>query len=203
MQARVWFCKGGIAAILALLLTYFILEPVPTALSYGALLGWTGMIGVLVILVQGYRKMDTQLTVSDAASKIAGYELGLSRWGGMHTALSIAVTVLIAAHAIIFLPSLWEVSLAIWLGAAGFVVLLILNGSGLLTESKRKSRKFGSLKRLHVVLMLVVLAVSILHIELIVGPMFVRSIVGGAIITLVVLFVVFVSVPIQLPGTPR
>jgi hypothetical protein len=199
MQAQIWFFKGGVAALLALVLTYFILEPAPTALSYGSLLGWSGMIGVLALLVQGFRKIENQPKSSHNDAKVARYELGLTRWGGIHTALSIAVTVLIAVHAAFFFSSLWGVSLAIWLGVAGFIVLLVLNASGILTESRRKSQKFGSLKRLHVILMLLVLALSILHVELVVGPMFLRSILGGTIIALVVLFVVLVSVPITLP----
>jgi len=201
MQAQVWFFKGGLAALLALLLTYFILKPAPTALSYGSLLGWSGMIGVVAVLVQGFRKMERHPKSPHNAADFAHYELGLSRWGGIHTALSIAVTVLIAVHAAFFFSSLWEVSLAIWLGATGFIVLLVLNASGILTESRRKSRKFGSLKQLHVILMLLVLVLCILHIELVVGPLFVRSVLGGAIITSVVLIVVLVSVPITLPNT--
>ena len=199
MKAKDWFFRGGLAALLALVLTYFILEPAPTMLGYGSLLGWSGLIGVLIVLVQGYRKMEKQSKSSDTESKTARHELGLNRWGEIHTALSIAVTVLVAVHAAFFFSSLWEVSLAIWLGATGFIVLLVLNASGILTESRRKSREFGSFKRLHVILMLVVLAVSILHVELVVGPMFARSILGGAIITLAVVFVVLVSVPIALP----
>ena len=186
--------------MLALLLTYFILEPAPTALSYGSLLGWSGMIGVLAVLVQGFRKMDKQPKSSHKGTKVDWYELGLTRWGGIHTALSIAVTVLIAVHAVFFFSSLWGLSLPIWLGVTGFIVLLVLNASGILTESRRKSRKFGSLKRLHVILMLIVLALCILHIELVVGPGFARSVLGGTIITSVVLIVVLVSVPITLPN---
>jgi xanthine/uracil/vitamin C permease (AzgA family) len=104
----------------------------------------------------------------------------------------------------LFFPSISEVSLAIWFGVSGFIVLVVLNLSGLLTESKRKSREFGPLRRLHVVLMLTVLVLSIAHIELVVGPSFLRSIVEGAIIASVVTFVVFVSVPITLRAmTPR
>ena len=200
MQAQVWFFKGGLAALLALLLTYFILEPASTALSYGSLLGWSGVIGVVAVLVQGFRKMERHPKSSHNGTNFAHYELGLTRWGGIHTALSIAVTVLIAVHAAFFFSSLWEASLAIWLGVTGFTVLLVLNASGILTESRRKSRKFGSLKQLHVILMLLVLVLCILHIELVVGPLFVRSVLGGAIITSVVLIVVIVSVPITPPN---
>jgi len=191
------------AALLALVLTYFVLEPAPTTLSYGSLLGWAGIFGVVAILVQGFRKVENRQGPTDPIVKIARLNSGLIRWGGIHTALSIAVTVLIAVHAAIFFASLWAVSLAIWLGATGFVFLLVLNASGLATESKRKSRQFGSLKRIHVILMLAVLLLSVLHIELLLGITFPRSAVDGAIIILVVLFVVFVSVPITLTEASR
>lgn len=203
MQALDWFFKGGLAALLALILTYFILEPAPTALSYGSLLGWSGLIGILAVLVQGFRQIDKQSRSLDRDGTTARYELGLKRWGGIHTALSIAVTVLILVHAVFFFSSLWAVSIAIWFGVVGFMALLILNASGLLTESKRKSREFGALKRFHVILMLFVLALSILHIELVIGPMFVHSVLGGAVIILAVIFVVFVSVPIAVPTVGR
>ena len=204
MQARDWILNGGIAAVLALLLTYFVLQPAPSALAYGALLGWSGMVGALAITVQGYRKMEKRAEHRDSGQEIVRFELDTNRWGGIHTALSIAVTVLIGIHGVLLFPNLSEVSLAIWLGVLGFSVLVVLNLSGLVTESKRKSREFGSLKKLHVILMLVVLVFSLIHIELVVGPSFLRSIVEGVIIVLAVTFVVFVSVPITLQtATPQ
>jgi len=204
MQAREWVLNGGMAAVLALLLTYFVLQPAPSILGYGALLGWSGMVGAVAVTVQGYRKMKKRPEPQDSSDGLFRFELDINRWGGIHTALSIAVTVLIGIHGLLLFPNLSEFSLAIWLGVLGFGVLVLLNLSGLLTESKRKSREFGSLKRLHVILMLIVLVFSIIHIELVVGPSFVRSIIEGAIIVFVVTFVVFVSVPITLPrrGSP-
>lgn len=198
MQLRGWVLNGGIAAVLALLLTYFVLEPTPSISGYGALLGWSGMIGALAVTIQGYRKMTKRSEPNGGSQGIVRYELDTNRWGGIHTALSIAVTVLIAMHGIMLFPDVSDISFAIWLGVLGFFVLVVLNLSGLVTESKRKSRKFGSLKRLHVVLMLIVLVFSIIHIELVVGPSFLRSIIEGIIIVFVVTFVVFVSVPITL-----
>ena len=203
LQAKTWVLGGGIAALLALILTYFVLEPAPTTVSYGSILGWAGIFGVAAILVQGFRKFENRQAPSDASGKLARLDSGLIRWGGIHTAFSIAVTVLIAVHAAIFFASLWAASLTIWLGATGFVALLVLNASGLATESKRKSRQFGSLKRIHVILMLAVLLLSILHIELLLGITFPRSAIDGAIIILAVLFVVLVSVPITLTELNR
>ena len=198
MQAKNWVLNGGIAAVLSLILTYFVLQPAPSILAYGALLGWSGMVGALAVTVQGYRKMKKRSTAEGTGQGIARYELDVNRWGGIHTALSIAVTVLIAIHGVLLFPGVASVSFAIWLGVLGFVVLVVVNLSGLVTESKRKSRGFGSLKRLHVVLMLIALVFSISHIELVLGPSFLRSIIEGVIIVCVVTFVVFVSVPITL-----
>jgi len=58
MQAKEWLLNGGIAALLALLLTYFVLEPAPSILGYGSLLGWSGMVGALAVTIQGYRKNE-------------------------------------------------------------------------------------------------------------------------------------------------
>ena len=197
MQAKDWLLNGGIAAILALVLTYFVLEPAPSVLGYGALLGWSGMVGVLAITIQGFRKMKKRYEPRAKSQGLVHYDLDINRWGGIHTALSIAVTVLIGFHGALLFPDLSEISFGIWLGVSGFIVLVVLNLSGLLTESKRKSREFGSLKRLHVVLMLIVLVFSMIHIELLVGPSFLCSIIEGVIIVFAVTFVVFVSVPIK------
>ena len=198
MRAKYWFFDGAIAAVLALLVTYLVLEPAPSTLGYGALLGWSGMVGVLLLLIQGFRKSEKRSPSHRATDRFIHYEVAFDRWGGIHTALAIAVTVLVAIHGLLFLPGLQELSLPIWLGAIAFIVMVVLNLSGVLTEVKRKSREFGSLKTLHVILMLIVLALSAIHIELFVEASYVRSIIEGAIVASVVAFVVLVSVPLIL-----
>jgi len=64
MQAKEWVLSGGIAAVLALLLTYFVLEPAPSVLSYSALLGWNGMVGALVVTIQGVSKNEETIGAS-------------------------------------------------------------------------------------------------------------------------------------------
>jgi glucan phosphoethanolaminetransferase (alkaline phosphatase superfamily) len=167
-------------------------------LGYGALLGWSGMVGVLLVVIQGFRRIENRSPIHGGIDRFVRYEVGIDRWGGIHTALAIAVTVLVALHGLLFFPGLLEFSLPIWLGAIAFVVMFVLNLSGVLTEVKRKSREFGSLKTLHVVLMVIVLALSAIHIELFIGASYIRSIVEGAIIAFVVAFVVLVSVPITI-----
>ena len=197
MRAKYWLLKGTIAAALALVAAYFVLEPTPSILRYGALLGWSGIVGVLILLTQGFRKIEKG-SPSQGRDNIGRYEITLDRWGGIHTALAIAVTVIIAIHGLLFFPGLLGLSFAIWLGAIAFIVMVALNLSGLLTEMKRKSREFGSLKTLHVVLMLIVVALSAIHIELFLETGYVRSIIEGSIIACVVAFVVLVSVPVTL-----
>lgn len=198
MRAKYWLFDGAIVAVLALLVTYLVLEPAPSILGYGALLGWSGMVGVLLVLIQGLRKIDKRAPSHGGTNRFVHYEVAFDRWGGIHTALAIAVTVLVAIHGLLFLPGLQELSLPIWLGSIAFIVMVVLNLSGVLTEVKRKSREFGSLKTLHVVLMLIVLALSVIHIELFVEASYVRSIIEGAIVASVVAFVVLVSMPIIL-----
>lgn len=179
--------------------TYVVLEPSPSTLSYASVLGWAGMVGAIVLLVQGFRIVGTRSQRRNNLGQV-GYAAALNRWGGIHTALAIAVTVLVAIHGLLFVGGLFEFSAAIWIGAVAFVVLVVLNLSGVVTESKRKSRRFGSLKTVHVILMLAVVGLSAIHIEVLLGPSFARTVLGGAIVTAVVVFVVFVSVPL-LPRT--
>jgi hypothetical protein len=169
-------------------------------LAYGSLLGWSGLVVAMVLMVQGFRRMKTRPVAREVSQKGLRREVALDRWGGIHTALSIAATVIVAFHGTLFLGGLVEPSLAIWLGAAAFGALLVLNSSGVLTESKRKFREFGSLKRLHVVLVVIVLVLALAHIELLLTGFFERTIVEGAIVALVVICVVFVSVPLSLPS---
>ena len=68
------------------------------------------------------------------------YELDINRWGGIHTALSIAVTVLIGIHGALLFPGASGVGLAIWLGVLGFIVLVVLVLSGLLRVEEEISR---------------------------------------------------------------
>jgi hypothetical protein len=198
MRAGYWLLNGTIAAVLALFIAYLVLEPAPSLLRYGALLGWSGLVGILFVLLQGFRRMEKPSSRHYGTERLLGHEIALDRWGGIHTALAIAVTVLVAVHGLLFFPGLLGSSLPIWLGAAAFILMVTLNLSGVLTEVKRKSREFGSLKTMHVVLMIIVLTLSAIHIELFVEGSYLRSILEGAIIAFVVAFVVLLSIPITL-----
>ena len=172
---------------------YLLLQPSQNSIGYGALLGWSGMIGLLAVVLQGFRRVGTPPNHL-SGSEASWYETELNRWGGLHTALAIVITVVIGIHALVFISSLWALSLAIWLGATSMIALIVLNGSGVFTESKRKLAQFGSLKRLHVISMLLVIALSFLHIELLIGPGFARSFLAGAIGAFALVFAAYLIV---------
>jgi hypothetical protein len=130
----------------------------------------------------------------DAIAVLARYERAVNHWGGVHIALSIVVTIFVAIHGAFFLQSLVIPSVAIWLGAVAFVVLIGVNMSGLLTESRRKLRQFGRFKRWHVTLMLTGLALTLIHVEGVISGLFVRSILAGAIVGFVGALVVVIIV---------
>jgi glucan phosphoethanolaminetransferase (alkaline phosphatase superfamily) len=198
MRVKYWLLEGVIAGLLALFVTYIVLEPAPSIFRYAALLGWSGIVGVFLVLIQGFRRIEKRTPYHGGADGLVHYEFAFDRWGGIHTALAIAVTMLIAVHGLVFFPGLLEVSFPIWLGATAFTVMVALNVSGVVTEVKRKSREFRSLKRLHVVLMLIVVVLSVIHIELFVEVSYFRSIFEGAIVAFVVAIVVLVSVPLTI-----
>lgn len=198
MHLKTWIFEGVLAAVIALLTTYYVLEPAAFSLQYAALLGWSAITGVLILVIQGLWKTRAYLNnlAGRRDSGVGPYERAVNHWGGVHIALSIVVTIFVAIHGAFFLQSLVYPSVAIWLGAVAFVILIGVNLSGLLTESRRKSRQFGRLKREHVTLMLVVLALTLVHVEGVISGLFVRSILGGAIIGLVGVLVVVIIVPL-------
>lgn len=198
MHAKAWAFEGILASTVALLLTYYVLEPSSMPLRYGGLLGWSATIVVLILVIQSFWKSQAYLRSPPKRGNgaIASYELAINKWGGVHIALSIVVIALAAVHGAIFFPSLTGLDLPIWLGALSLVVLAIVSLSGAFTESRRRSRGFGPFKRLHVLLTLGALVLAILHIEGLVGPSLLRAIITGAIVALVGAFVVFLTVPL-------
>ncbi len=198
MHAKAWAFEGLFASLVALLLTYYVLEPKAVPLRYGGLLGWSATVVILILVIQGFWKTkayrQSPPKLGDGA--VAAYESSVNRWGGVHTALSIVVIVLAAVHGALFFPGLIELSLAVWLGALSFLVLIILNLSGVLTESRRRSRDFGPLKRQHVLLMLTTLVLAMFHVEGLISAPFLRQLITGAIVGLVGAFVVFITVPL-------
>ena len=196
MRAKAWLYNGTLAALFALFMAYLVLEPGPSLMAYGSLLGWSGAIAVPVVIIQGARKVEKRPT-SEGGDKLVRSGFAADRWGAFHTALAIAVTVIILVHGLLFFGGLFGPSFPIWLGAFAVGSLLVLDASGVATEAMRKSRKFGPLRRVHVVLMVVVAALSFAHIELLVTGPFVRTMLQGAIVTALVIVVVFVGIMVS------
>ena len=196
MHLKTWSFEGVLAAMIALLITFYVLEPAAFGLRYAALLGWSAIIGVLILVIQGLWKTRAYLNhyAGRHEGGVGAYERAVNHWGGVHVALSIVVTIFVLIHGVFFLPSLLFTSVAIWFGAVAFVVLIGVNVSGLLTESSRKSRQFGGFKRAHVTLMLTVLALTLIHVEGVISGLFIRSFLAGAIVGFVGAFAVIIIV---------
>ena len=199
MQMRLWAAQGFLASAVALIFTYYVLEPDTFASRYAGVIGWSTVTVFLILMIQGFwnRKRNPRISNESNGGPHTQYQLVLFKWGGMHSALSIVATVFLIIHGFLLLPSLFEPSLALWLGAAAFAILLVLNLSGLLTESARKSRNFGQQKKVHVWLMLMVLTLLIIHVEGTVPSLTFRFILPGIIVGLAA----FLSLSIIIPLT--
>jgi len=186
MHMRLWAAEGVLGSTVALVLTYYILEPNNFASRYAGVIGWSTITVFLILIVQGFwgRKRHSSVRGESKSGRHVSYQVALFKWGGMHSALSIVVTVFLIIHGFLFLPGLFEPSLALWVGAVAFVILLVLNLSGLLTESTRKSGRFGLFKRIHVWLMLIVLILVVIHVEGAAPYLTLRSILPGMIVGL-------------------
>ncbi len=199
MHMRLWAAEGFLGSAVALLLTYLLVEPETFASRYASVIGWSTITVFLILIVQGFwvRKRHSKIIDELNGNAHTPYRTALFKWGGMHSAMSIVATVFLIIHGFLFLPSLFEPSLALWLGALAFAILLILNLSGLLTESARKSRNFGRHKKMHVWLMLMVIILIVIHVEGTVPFLTFRSILPGLIVGLAA----FVSLSVIIPLT--
>ena len=198
MHLRIWSFEGVLAAVIALLATYYVLEPATFASRYAALLGWSAIVGVLILVVQGFWKTFRypEYTTGRRGSEVSSYERTVNRWGGVHVALSIVTMIFITVHSAFFLQSLEYPSVAIWFGAVAFAVLIAVNLSGLFTEFRRKSRQFGQFRKVHVMLMFAVLTLTLVHVEGLISGLFVRSIFAGAIVGFLGALAVIIIVPL-------
>jgi len=196
MHEKIWVSEGIIAAAVALVISYYVLGP-GTALSrYGGPLGWSALIATSVLVIQSFWRGQASPRELQETKAAVRYQFAINKWGGLHVSLSIVVIILVTIHGLSFFPSLFEPSLLIWLGDAAFLTLIVLNFSGVVTESKRRSRKFGPLKRLHLLLMIFALALAVVHVEGLLSGLFLRSVAAGAIVGLVGALAVFITVPL-------
>jgi hypothetical protein len=196
MHEKTWVLEGTVASLIALVITYYVLEPSVTLSRFGGPIGWSAAVVISVLVIQSFWKMLPHRGALRDSKPDAGYEFALNRWGGLHVALSIVVLILVLVHGIAFLPTVFEPSLLIWLGVASFLILIVLNLSGVVTESKRRTRGFGRQKILHLLLMVFALVLGLAHIEGLMSGLFPRSIIAGGIVGLVGSVAVFIIVPL-------
>ena len=104
------------------------------------------------------------------------------------------LTSFIVIHGSLLALGLLQPSLVLWLGAAAFGALVLLNLSGVLAEGKRRSRQFKSLKGVHSWLTLIFVTLALVHILGTVSPSLMTArglIVAGTITILVVATILF------------
>ena len=196
MHAKIWVFEGTIATAVALVITYYVLGPGTALPRYAGPLGWSALFAISVLVIQSFWKARTYPGELRNAKATVRYQFAINKWGGLHVSLSIVVIILVTVHGLFLLPSLLEPSLLIWLGAAAFLTLIVLNYSGVVTESKRRSRKFGRLKRLHLLVMILALALAVVHVEGLMSGLLLRSVIVGAIVAVVGALAVFITVPL-------
>src|SRR5208337_919963 len=199
MHMRLWAAEGFLGSAVALMITYLLVEPESFVSRFAGVIGWSTVTVFLILMIQGFwsRKKHSVIGGESNGNLHTSYQLAIFKWGGMHSAMSIVVTVFLIVHGFLLLPSLLEPSVALWVGAVAFAILLILNLSGLLTEAARKSRNFGRHKKIHVWLMLMVLILLVIHVEGVAPPLNFRSILPGVIVGLAA----FISLSIIIPLT--
>jgi Rieske Fe-S protein len=177
VRSKIWLVIAVLAAATAIGINLSIQQSavLGPSYSYAQLLGWGALTASAVLVIQGFWKtwadkrymsqlranaigQDGNRVVSDLYTEARVYG-----WREMHIALSILVTVFAAIHGIFLLPSITSLFPGTLLGVAGFLVLLILGLSGIFLESKRKAKAFGSIKRLHLWLMVGALILAEVH----------------------------------------
>ena len=84
-------------------------------------------------------------------------------WRTAHIALSILLTVIAGVHGILLFPLTYSPTPGILLGIGGLLLLLILGVSGIITEMNRKTKTFSLMKKTHLWLMVISLALIELH----------------------------------------
>jgi len=198
LHEKTWVFEGILSSAFALVLTYCLVNPGAYPSIYGGELGWSAVVVILVLVIQSFWKTWSLPRELENAKAIVRHRFIVNKWGGLHVSLSIVAFTLVLVHGVVFSLSLSEPSLVIWVGAAAFIALMILNFSGVITESSRPSGAFGRLKRLHLLLMILVIVLAVVHVEGLMTALFSRSIPAGVTVGLLGVLVVFVTVPLTI-----
>jgi len=177
VRSRIWLVIAILAAATGIGISLSIQQSASlgTSYSYAQLLGWGALAASAVLVIQGFWKAwADKRYMSQLRADALGHEgsrvvselytdARVYGWREMHVALSILVTVFAAIHGIFLLPSITSLFEGTLLGVAGFLVLLVLGLSGIFLESKRKVKAFGSIKKLHLWLMVGALTLAEVH----------------------------------------
>jgi len=149
--------------------------PSPSLLyGYARVLGWSGLISAAILVVQGFWKAsrDRQYmdglrnSLTNAKHEVIAKKYTEARvygWRTAHIALSILLTVIAGVHGILLFPLTYSPTPGILLGIGGLLLLLILGVSGIITEMNRKTKTFSLMKKTHLWLMVISLALIELH----------------------------------------
>ena len=103
-------------------------------------------------------------------------------------------------HGAVFIRGLMQPSLILWFGAAAFTILLLSQLIGFITESRRMSRQFGTLKKNHLFLTSTVLVLSIVHVEGVTSLTSNPTLMEGALVAILGTALVWCIVPITVHG---
>lgn len=177
MRSKIWLVIAVLAATTGIGISLSTQQSaiLGTTYSYAQLLGWGALAASAVLVIQGFwkawadKRYMAQLrtnALGHEGSRVVSELYTESRvygWREMHVALSILVTVFAAIHGIFLLPSITSLFAGTLLGVAAFLVLLTLGLSGIFLESKRKVKAFGSIKKLHLWLMVGALTLAEVH----------------------------------------
>lgn len=168
----------ALATSLAAIGMAFLVDPQLFAASslygYTRLMGWSGLISAAILVIQGFWKAsrDQQYmshlhqNMNGAKQEVIAGEYTKARvygWRTIHVGLSIALIVIASLHGILLFPFTYSPTPGVLLGISGLLTLLILGVSGIITETNRKTKTFGVLKRLHLWLMVASLTFIELH----------------------------------------
>lgn len=176
-HTKIWLAVAALAATASFSILFSLQQPVIGGLSeYARLLGWTGLTASALLVVQGFWKAsrDKQYMTklrnrAEPNSQDNGIiaeqytEARVRGWRTMHIILSILVTALATLHGIFLFQRLASPTGGVLVGAIGFGALLVLGLSGVITETRRKSRTFGLLKKTHLWLMVAALLLIEIH----------------------------------------
>ena len=106
MHMRLWAAEGFLGSAVALMLTYLLVEPESLMSGYAGVIGWSTITVFLILMLQGFWIRNRHPKISDESNggPHTSYQLAIFKWGGMHSAMSIVVTVFLIIHGFLLLP---------------------------------------------------------------------------------------------------